>query len=284
MNSLELLKKNKPKVWWSAILVVITYLFVQGISWDYFVKIFVKDNTIGNLLSFIIGLLFILLWVKYVEKNKFLTLGFQKKDIIKNYILGLTFAAVVSVTIIVIILFFDGFGFKLSNNRNYTMIIILIILFLIQGLTEEVVFRGYLMNRIASAKGKWWGVIVNSIFFTVFHAANTGMTYIASLNIFIASFMLSLLFWYTDNIWLVGAFHGAWNFIVGVIFGINISGIRLSYTLLDAELNSNKNLYNGSVFGIEGSVIMTVMYVILCIIIYMGLYVQMFKRIAKKNK
>lgn len=283
MNSLELLKEKAPKTWWTALLVVILYSFVQGFSQEVLLKLFINEPLSLALSAFAMGLLFILLWVNLVEKNSVKTLGFHREEFLKSVGYGLL-GAVCSVSIIVvIILFLDEISFEIVEDKHYVLIVSTIILFLIQGLTEEVIFRGYLMNRIASVKGRYWGLVVNSIFFSIFHAANPSVNYLSSLNIFLFGVVASLLFWYTDNIWLVGTLHGVWNFFMGVVLGINVSGIELPYTILKASVGENI-IVSGGRFGIEGSVVTTVYYLLAAVAIYMALYYQMFRRIANKNK
>lgn len=284
-NSLDLLKQKEKQTWWNAALIVVIYAIIQGISWDLFLKRYISDNIIGSLLSFLFGLAFILFWVKFssYERNSLETLGFHKEKIGQNILYGLIGASLISIIIILIIFFSGGLTFSFSGYKNIVMLLLVIVLFLFQGLTEEVVFRGYLMNRIAASYGRWWGIFGNSIFFAVFHASNPGVSYLSSLNIFIISLMLSLLFWYSDNIVLVGVFHGTWNFVIAVIFGINISGIEVPYTILKASEKSSNIYLHGSIFGIEGSAVTTVVFLLLSLIIYMALYVKMFKKLANKN-
>ena len=88
-----------------------------------------------------------------------------------------------------------------------------------------------------------------------------------------------MIFWYTDNIWIVGALHGAWNIILGVFMGGYVSGIKISNTIFNLTFNSENILLTGGSFGIEGSIISTIYLIIIGILLYVGLYIQMFRKI-----
>lgn len=279
MNSLELLKKSNVITWWYAFIVCIIASFIQGITFDFIFNPHVKDKLIANLASYIASLIFILLFVKYFEKNMLKTLGFKKNKIINSVIIGVICALFILILIVGSIFLLTNGNFSISKNSNYKLVIIIILLFGLQGFIEELIFRGYLMNRIAASKGKWFGVYINSLFFAIFHLANPAISYISSINIYIFGVILSLIFWYTDNIWIVGTLHGSWNIILGVVLGCYVSGIKISNTIFDLKFNSDNILLTGGSFGIEGSIISSIFFIIMGILIYVGLYLQMFKKI-----
>ena len=279
MNSLELLKKNNVITWWYAFIVCIIASFIQGITFDFILNPHIEDKLITNLASYIASLIFLILFVRYFENNSLKTLGFKKNKIAKSLIIAFIFALLSLILIIGIMFLLTSLNFNIVKDSNYKIIIVVIFLFGIQGFIEELIFRGYLMNRIAVSKGKWWGVYLNSLFFLIFHIKNPSVSYISSVNIYIFGVVLSLIFWYTDNIWIVGTLHGAWNIILGVVMGSYVSGINISNTIFKLTFNSENILITGGSFGIEGSIISTIYFIIIGILIYIGLYIQMFKKI-----
>lgn len=281
MNSLELLKWSNIITWWYAFLVCIISSFLQGITFDYIFNPIITDKLIASLISFISSLVFILLYVKFFEKNSLKTLGFKNSSIFKSISIGFFLAISAVFIIISTMVTLTDVKISVSDENNYKVLFLAIILFTIQGFTEEIVFRGYLMNRIAASKGKWMGVFINSLFFTIFHITNQSSSYLSSLNIYVIGVVLSLIFWYTDNIIIDGIFHGTWNFIIGLVLGINLSGINMPYSIFKTSLNSNNSVITGGNFGIEASIITTIFFIIFGIIIYIGLYFQMFKRFNK---
>ena len=263
MYSLELLKKSNVITWWYAFIVCIIASFIQGITFDFILNPHIQDKIIANLMSYIASLIFIILFVRYFENNSLKTLGFKKSKILKSVITGFSLALLSLFLIVGIIFLLTNVSFNILKDSNYKIVAVVIFLFGIQGFIEELIFRGYLMNRIAASKGKWWGVYINSLFFLIFHIKNPSVSYISSVNIYIFGVVLSLIFWYTDNIWIIGALHGAWNIILGVFMGGYVSGIKISDTIFNLTFDSENILLTGGSFGIEGSIISTIYLIII---------------------
>lgn len=200
MYSLELLKKSNVITWWYAFIVCIIASFIQGITFDFILNPHIQDKLIANLTSYIASLIFIILFVRYFENNSLKTLGFKKSKILKSVITGFSLALLSLFLIVGIIFLLTNVSFNILKDSNYKIVAVVIFLFGIQGFIEELIFRGYLMNRIAASKGKWWGVYINSLFFLIFHIKNPSVSYISLVNIYIFGVVLSLIFWYTDNI------------------------------------------------------------------------------------
>ena len=158
-----------------------------------------------------------------------------------------------------------AFSFSVNSATNWLMIVLSLVGFGIQGLTEEVICRGYIQTGVIAHKGMVWGVLVNSIIFVLLHAMNPGMTFLPILNLFIFAVVFSLLYLLTDNIWIVGAAHTAWNFLLAPGLGIKVSGNRFVTSILEGTSIVGKELLNGAAFGAEGSILTTIFGILACI-------------------
>lgn len=283
MRSVDLLKNKGVMNFTPIFLLIIAYSFLQGILFEYVLKNIVGYNIISVLYSYIFSAVILLFFVKYFEKTTFEYFGFSKENYLDAVKVGAGLAIFSIVGIVAILLMSDNLSLSLSKDLKIGIIIILIILVLIQGFLEEVVFRGYLMTRLAAKKGKWIAIILSSIFYLVFRMSNPSTSKLDLINIFLISIVMSLLYWYFDNILVIAIFHAFWNCISGVVFGFNISGIKVSDTIFTVEAISDKQILTGGSYGIEGSIIATVFFAILGLIVYMGLYLKMFRRIAKNK-
>ena len=282
MKSVDLLKNKGVMNFTPIFLLIIAYSFMQGILFEYVFKSLVGYNIISVLCSYIFSAGILLFFVKYFEKTTYDYFGFSKENNVLAIKAGLGLAIFSVVGVVVILLISNNISLTLSNNFKIGTIIILIILVLIQGFIEEIVFRGYLMTRLAAKKGKWIAIILSSLFYLVFRMSNPTTSKLDLINIFLISIVMSLLYWYFDNILVIAIFHAFWNCISGVIFGFNISGIRVSDSIFTVEAISDKQILIGGSYGIEGSIIATVFFAILGLLVYMSLYLKMFRRIAKK--
>lgn len=283
MKSVDLLKSKGVMNLTPIFLLIIVYSFLQGILFEYVFKNIVGYNILSVLCSYIFPAVILLFSVKYFEKTTFDYFGFSKENNLLAIKSGLGLAIFSVVGIVVILLISNNISLTLSKDLKIGIIIILIILVLIQGFLEEVVFRGYLMTRLAAKKGKWIAIILSSLFYIVFRMSNPTTSKLDLINIFLISIVMSLLYWYFDNILVIAIFHAFWNCISGVIFGFNISGIRVSDSIFTVEAISDKQILIGGSYGIEGSIIATVFFAILGLLVYMGLYLKMFKRIARNK-
>ena len=283
MKSVDLLK-NKGVINFTPIfLLIIAYSFMQGILFEYVFKSLVGYNIISVLCSYIFSAGILLFFVKYFEKTTYDYFGFSKENNLVAIKAGFGLAIFSVVGVVAILLISNNVSLTLSNDFKISIIIILIILVLIQGFLEEIVFRGYLMTRLAAKKGKWIAIILSSLFYLVFRMSNPTTSKLDLINIFLISIVMSLLYWYFDNILVIAIFHAFWNCISGVILGFNISGIRVSDSLFAVKAISDKQILIGGSYGIEGSIISTVFFAILGLLVYMGLYLKMFRRIAKNK-
>ena len=283
MKSVDLLKNKGVMNFTPIFLLIIAYSFLQGILFEYVFKNIVGYNIISVLCSYIFSAVILLFFVKYFEKTTFEYFGFSKENNLEAIKVGTGLAIFSIVGVVAILLMSNNISLSLSKDLKICIIIILAILVLMQGFLEEVVFRGYLMTRLAAKKGKWIAILLSSIFYLVFRMSNPTTSKIDLLNIFLISVVMSLLYWYFDNVLVIAIFHAFWNCISGLVFGFNLSGIKLSDSIFTVAAISDKQILIGGSYGIEGSIIATVFFAILGLLVYMGLYLKMFRRITKNK-
>ena len=283
MKSVDLLKNKGVMNFTLMFLLIIVYSFLQGILFEYVFKNIVGYNIISVLCSYIFSAVILLFFVKYFEKTTFEYFGFSKENNLEAIKVGTGLSIFSIVGVVAILLMSNNISLSLSKDLKIGIIIILAILVLMQGFLEEVVFRGYLMTRLAAKKGKWIAILLSSIFYLVFRMSNPTTSKIDLLNIFLISVVMSLLYWYFDNVLVIAIFHAFWNCISGLVFGFNLSGIKLSDSIFTVAAISDKQILIGGSYGIEGSIIATVFFAILGLLVYMGLYLKMFRRIARNK-
>ena len=136
---------------------------------------------------------------------------------------------------------------------------VLVILFgwIIQGATEEIVTRGWLLNVLSSKYNIGFGLLISSTLFGLMHLTNPNVNYIAVINIILVGLFYGLYVIKTNDLWSVCGMHSAWNFAQGNIFGFEVSGLDISVgTLIDLNLVEN-DFITGGVFGPEASIVAT---------------------------
>ncbi|HEX9513405.1 MAG TPA: CPBP family intramembrane glutamic endopeptidase [Puia sp.] len=120
--------------------------------------------------------------------------------------------------------------------------------------SEELVFRGYILNNLLDTfRNKWIALGISAVLFAAFHSSNPGINSLAFVNLFLAGLLLGINYIYTKNLWYSVLFHLSWNFFQGPLLGFRVSGLNLP-SLLVAETKGDLMLTGGD-FGLEGSVL-----------------------------
>jgi membrane protease YdiL (CAAX protease family) len=138
-------------------------------------------------------------------------------------------------------------------NFNASQLFISLGLVALVSFSEELVFRGYILNNLLHSMNKWLALGISALLFAFFHNNNPGASPLALLNIFLAGLMLGVNYLYTRNLWFGILLHLGWNFYEGPVLGYRVSGYQLQ-SVLQHELSGNR-LLTGGTFGFEGSVL-----------------------------
>ncbi len=132
----------------------------------------------------------------------------------------------------------------------------LMILLIASG--EELLFRGYLFQRVLEILGEIAGVVIVALLFAMAHLGNPFITEVALINIFLVGILFGLLWLATRSLWSVIGLHAGWNLTVGTLFGLPVSGTMVSRDpLLHTIPGSVDSVVSGGAFGPEGSLITT---------------------------
>ena len=125
-----------------------------------------------------------------------------------------------------------------------------VIIFLAVAGSEELMFRGYLLQTLEEWPGVIPAVIVSSVLFGVFHGLNPNVNVLALAQLILAGLVFAYTYLVTRRLWLPIALHFAWNFFQGPVFGFPVSGVP-SGGLFSVE-PAGPTLITGGAFGPEG--------------------------------
>ena len=223
---------------------------------------------IGMLFSDIVMLLIVFLFCRFIQKRKLRTLGFIKKGMLKEYGLGMLLGfAFFSVCVLLGVLF-GGLKIEgISPEFSIGIFVAYLLGYMVQGMTEEVLCRGYFLGSYARRYPVYAAVLANSLLFASLHLLNSGISVLAFINITLFGIFASIYFIRRGSIWGIGAFHSIWNLVQGNFYGIKVSGTPVGNTLFTTQAIAGKSLWNGGDFGMEGSLICTI--VMTCGIIFL---------------
>lgn len=213
---------------------------------------------------------FAALWLFTVkaDNEELRKLGFQTKHFLKEFGSGFGIGALAILLGYLLLvglkdIQYDGIQFDPLE------IIISTTLFLFVALSEESVFRGYILRNLLISFNKYIALVVSAILFTSLHLINPHITMLGALNLFLAGMLYGLAYIYTKNLWLPIAMHFSWN-LFQTLMGFNVSGHDI-YSLLEFHISDNKWI-NGGSFGFEGSILSVGIQVL--IILGLGLFYE----------
>jgi membrane protease YdiL (CAAX protease family) len=136
--------------------------------------------------------------------------------------------------------------------------------FLLVGLAEEYLLRGYTLYTLADGIGFWPAAIVMAVLFGLAHAHNPGETRIGLIGTVIFAVFASVTLRYTGSLWLAVGAHAGWNWGQSFFYGVSDSGIRAQGHLLDPSFHGPDWLTGGSV-GPEGSFITLLLWALMTV-------------------
>ena len=219
--------------------------------------------------AFGLGSVLVLLWAWLFERRGPATLGLNAKGpmrFLRGYLLGLAFL----LTVIGVIWAAGGYVVEGAGafgsaaiGAALLPIGVLLLGFIIQGSSEELLFRGWLMQLIASRHGLWIAVIANSALFALAHAGNIEPSkelLVGLANIVLFGLFISLYAVREGSLWGVCGWHAAWNWLLGLGFGLEVSGMKIDSLPLITDLAAAPGAVwwlTGGAFGPEASVVAT---------------------------
>jgi len=233
----------------------------------------IVNNTIRPLLSIAFTLLLMFLYIKKGFMSSVDEFRIKKpKTIITWIICGLALPAVVSCFFIICTP--GTMQYNDFDNVQLTRIILGAIFSscLVAGITEEIVFRGFVMRILEKRWNKYVAIFVPSVLFALLHVFSMDMpSFLDLIMLTIAGsavgVMFSLITYQSESIWPAAIVHGLWNLII--IGGILEIGGQPGKALFTFTLNSESVILTGGSFGIESSIPATIGYLLISLIAYM---------------
>jgi len=127
-------------------------------------------------------------------------------------------------------------------------------LLLLAAIFEELAFRGYAFQRLVEAIGRFAAVLVFAALFGVVHLTNPSATSLSTASTALSGVLLAVAYLKTRGLWLPIGLHWMWNFLMGPILALPVSGIDFGTTLLRARMSGTTWLTGGE-YGPEGGVV-----------------------------
>lgn len=187
-----------------------------------------------------------------IDKKPFVSLGFAFNS--KSFLSG-TVGGIVLILLITTLMILLGAVSIKSSIASSLQVGALLILYILVGITEEVLVRGYILNNLMDSFNNYVALVVSSIFFGLLHGLNSHVSWVGLLNITLSGVLMGMYYVHRKNLWFPIGMHFAWNFTQGPILGFNVSG--MSNKSLFIQQTTDDLLLTGGDFGLEGSILTT---------------------------
>jgi len=178
--------------------------------------------------------------------------GLMWRDLLVGSGIGGAMVALVFILLLAVgWLEFEGFAWQTNPFSVWSLSLLnLFLSFLLTGITEEIMIRGYLLQNLEEGLNLAWAVIISSGLFGLLHLGNPGGAQFAPvIGIFLAGLFFAYAYLRTRSLWLAIGLHIGWNLFLNAVFGFTVSGIDtpglLRHTVTGPEA------WTGGAFGPE---------------------------------
>jgi membrane protease YdiL (CAAX protease family) len=223
-----------------------------------------ENNTISwvfrGILVVIGGTLIVWIFRQFIDRKSFVSLGLRFDRlaiwdmlvgfVLSGFMVGLFFAVLLAFGMLEI----EEIGWTSSGFLPILEIFLLLFgVGLATGYSEELAFRGYILQNLGEGIGLVWAVVVSCILYGLMHMPNPNSTLLSGVIIAILGFLRIFGWLRTGQLWLSIGMHAGWNFFQGPILGFSVSGLD-SESLIKHTI-SGPNWMTGGSFGPEAGIV-----------------------------
>jgi membrane protease YdiL (CAAX protease family) len=191
-----------------------------------------------------------------VERRSFADYGLPFKGAFgKFFWQGAIWGLGIETLIILAISAFHGFSFgplALSGSELLKYAVLWAGAFVLVGIFEEFLFRGYAQSTLASGIGFWPAAILLSGAFGALHLPNPGEGWVGALSVMLFGLFACFTLRRTGSLWFAIGMHAAGDYAETFLYSVPDSGMLAKGHLLNSTLHGPRWLSGGTV-GPEGS-------------------------------
>ena len=213
-----------------------------------------------NHLAYIALPIMVILYATKIEKRSLRSVGFTKGNVMPSILKGFCIGFLLILSILILSVLLGQFKIQGIDFSAFIYIPLFLIAYAVQSFGEEILCRGWALTYFAKRHGILLAIIISNIAFVLPHMGTAGFDLLTAINIFLIGTLFAIIFLKYDNIWINGTVHATWNFLMGPVLGLDVSGFSTLSLLKLAKLSPN--ILNGGSYGPESSLIVTIVVVI----------------------
>jgi len=158
-------------------------------------------------------------------------------------------------------------GLSLSGFRILKFAVFWMIFFVVVGLFEEFLLRGYTQFTLSRGLGFWPTALILSFAFGAIHLGNQGEDKVGALGAAIIGLFFCLTLQRTGNLWFAVGLHASWDWGETFLFSVPNSGLVAPGHLLNSWFEGPKWLTGGSV-GPEASIFVFIVMALMAVLFH----------------
>lgn len=171
-----------------------------------------------------------------------------------------------------------GLVFVVNNADSRSQVIQSVVasgfLFMVAALAEEATFRGYPLQTLTRAHWTWLGVFLTSVPFAMAHLGNPNVVRgVTFANTALAGIWLAVAYLRTRSLWFPLGVHWGWNWAMGSVLGIPVSGGHFGAPILKAQ-DVGPGWLTGGSYGLEGGIACTIVLIVSTLVIWRTGFVE----------
>lgn len=205
------------------------------------------------------------IYIKLIEKRPFSSIGLKSNEKLKKYLIGSSVAIAMQLFYFIVVLLF-GWAEVVSEPIHATagtgtsaisLVLLFLIGFMVQGASEEVVVRGWMMPVLSRHYKVSTAIIISSVFFGLLHILNPNVNLLSIVNLILYGIFAALYSLNDEGLWGIFAQHSIWNWFMGNVLGLPVSGIIMGKASIIETKLTGPTWITGGAFGPEGGIIVT---------------------------
>ncbi len=143
------------------------------------------------------------------------------------------------------------------NGRTLALALLEVMVLATGAMAEELIFRGYPFQRLVDAFGSAGAVCLFAFLFGLVHLQNPHSSTWALINTVAIGVLLAIAYLRTRSLWMAWGMHFGWNTVLGLVFGLPVSGLTDFAVVVKSRAQGPRWLTGGA-YGIEGGALGTI--------------------------
>lgn len=195
------------------------------------------------------------LTLHFIDHIPFRSLGLTARNTMGGLCSGLVLGAVMMTTVVLTLWLLGVARIQVLSPLSGIVLTLAGAAVFVNGITQELLFRGYILQTIERQSGSRRAVLLSAALFVAFHAPVVRNAWLTGANLYLAGVLLGAAYVLSRSLWLPIGIHFGWNVVQGPLLGLRVSGYTLGgWHLVDLQ---GPPILSGGTVGPEGGVIAT---------------------------